>query len=1230
MCCFFQFSVFLCICVTGELRYWHPSQNNGQVLDHPVLVRTAQDFITFMDALRHSDILEWARQQRPNTKWIVDIVTNVTLYINKIKGHPVGALVDLPSYIAKNMSLISLHKDQHHHKVYDDNLCLFRCLALHTGFSQHSFSMVVRQLFREYCPQEDIGSFAGVYLHELSYIEKKFKVNINVWELEKDEATGDIACVLNRRSEGRFKEDMNINLYLNHFSYIIDVEKYAKSFKCSTCGKLWKEAGQLHRHEKTCELGVNYKYVGGYYHPHLTVFDELEDAGVDVAEEFRYYPYRATFDFECYFSKDDLPADTAKVTWKATHIPLSVSLCSNIPGYTEPICLVTTGNSEELIKNMIMKLEEMSAAANELLTDRYQDILSALNWKLAEALQIEPGDGKHLHPLATLKKKLQDHLQQLPVFGFNSSRYDINLIKPYLITAIQSQIEFVVKKNNAMMCLSTEDLKFLDVMNYLAPGYSYEKYVKAYDCTMQKGHFPYEWLDSLEKLQYDRLPAKEDFYSSLKKQDIAESDYEEMQSVWKTKGMKTVRDLLIWYNNLDVLPFLEALEKQFQFYSTRGIDPFKEALSVPGLTTTYMYKTLDCDASFSLFKEKDEDQYFKMKDNIVGGPSIVFSRYQEKDVTKIRGVEYGESAKTCKACVGYDANALYLWALMQAMPTGPYIVRRQENIFKPEMADKHGHSAVEYLDYMTHTTGNYIQHQMNAKEKRVGRRNIAVDGFDKTTQTIYQYHGCYYHGHECVDKVYNELKKRPMAELREETKAMTTYIELLGYTVVEMWECEWQKLKKTDQSVKDFIRQRTNLRAKKEFTEAELVEAIKKDKLFGTVECDIQVPEHLHAYFKEMPPIFKNTEISREDIGDLMKNYAIKHKIMSQPRRSLISSYFGEKILLTTPLLKWYLEHGLVITKIYQVVQWEPLACFRSFGNTVSAARRTGDKHPDQAILAETMKLLGNSGYGKTVTNKEKHRDVRYVCADEAGGLVNDKRFIQLNELNEDTCEVELMKKVVKLDLPMQIGFFVYAYAKLRMLEFYFDFLDCYLDRRDFEYCEMDTDSAYIALSAPDMEQLVKKELREDFYKKRETWLPAEACNYHKDEYIRKRTNGEAWSSTQECCLTRAKYDKRTPGLFKVEWEGDGIVSLCSKTYYCFGDKPKCTTKGLNKRQNSLDKEAFLEVLNTQKTGGGFNTGFRFHENKMRTYTQRRDALSYFYPKRKVLEDGVSTTPLLI
>ena len=65
-----------------------------------------------------------------------------------------------------------------------------------------------------------------------------------------------------------------------------------------------------------------------------------------------------------------------------------------------------------------------------------------------------------------------------------------------------------------------------------------------------------------------------------------------------------------------------------------------------------------------------------------------------------------------------------------------------------------------------------------------------------------------------------------------------------------------------------------------------------------------------------MCPIFKKTEISRDDIGEFMKVYAEAHNIMTQTRRSLIGSMKGDKILLATPLLKWYLEHGLEVTKV--------------------------------------------------------------------------------------------------------------------------------------------------------------------------------------------------------------------------------------------------------------------------------------------------------------------------
>ena len=64
------------------------------------------------------------------------------------------------------------------------------------------------------------------------------------------------------------------------------------------------------------------------------------------------------------------------------------------------------------------------------------------------------------------------------------------------------------------------------------------------------------------------------------------------------------------------------------------------------------------------------------------------------------------------------------------------------------------------------------------------------------------------------------------------------------------------------------------------------------------------------------------------------------------PRRSLIGSLKGEKILLATPLLKWYLEHGLKVTKVHQVVEFTPEPCFKPFGDAVSDARRASDADP--------------------------------------------------------------------------------------------------------------------------------------------------------------------------------------------------------------------------------------------------------------------------------------------
>ena len=249
-----------------------------------------------------------------------------------------------------------------------------------------------------------------------------------------------------------------------------------------------------------------------------------------------------------------------------------------------------------------------------------------------------------------------------------------------------------------------------------------------------------------------------------------------------------------------------------------------------------------------------------------------------------------------------------------------------------------------------------------------------------------------------------------------------------------------------------------------------------------------------------------------------MKAYAEEHDIMTQPRQSLICNLKGDKILLATPLLKWYLEHDLEVTKVHQVVK----SCFQPFGDAVSDARRAGDADPRKAIITDTMKSVsfrfifssikgweqytfsqivetckicfishgGNSGYGKTITNQLKHRNVEYCSDAEASRKVNTPLFGKLENITNDTYEVESCKKTIKLDLPIQVAFFVYQYAKLCMLQFYYDFLDEYLDRADFQMCEMDTDSAYIAISGESVESLVKPEVRAEFDQDKCNWFP--------------------------------------------------------------------------------------------------------------------------------------------
>ncbi len=87
-----------------------------------------------------------------------------------------------------------------------------------------------------------------------------------------------------------------------------------------------------------------------------------------------------------------------------------------------------------------------------------------------------------------------------------------------------------------------------------------------------------------------------------------------------------------------------------------------------------------------------------------------------------------------------------------------------------------------------------------------------------------------------------------------------------------------------------------------------------------------------------------------------------------------------------------------------------------------------------------------------------------------------------------------------------------------------------YIDRSDFELLEMDTDSNYFAFSEDSIEKLIKPEMKEEYENDKYNFIPSESKELHPTFQV------------DGVRLTWAQYDKRRPGLFKVESTKDKMI----------------------------------------------------------------------------------------
>ena len=137
-----------------------------------------------------------------------------------------------------------------------------------------------------------------------------------------------------------------------------------------------------------------------------------------------------------------------------------------------------------------------------------------------------------------------------------------------------------------------------------------------------------------------------------------------------------------------------------------------------------------------------------------------------------------------------------------------------------------------------------------------------------------------------------------------------------------------------------------------------LLAKTKDGPLFGYVQCDLAVPGELKLKLANFLPVFRNTELGRNDSADYMKSYAVKNETLKHPQRTLISSFKLENGTVITSLINFYMELGLQCTKFYRFVQYTPRKSYnRFFQPWLMRARREGDENPLSEIVAETMKF---------------------------------------------------------------------------------------------------------------------------------------------------------------------------------------------------------------------------------------------------------------------------------
>ena len=500
----------------GKFRYFYAHENNT-LLEQSKLVSNKDDMAKLKEILKKTDVIESCTKERSNTKWRFFKLTNLTIFAALLRDIPMGCKdAVLPESLLKNHTVNCLTYEQNTKKPYKDNLCLFRALALHLHGNERLEEETSKlfNLFPFNSTNPDPSNFQGVCMDDIPSVEDIVGINIFIYDI--DLIDGAMVGELARRNIKKYEKNIQMIRYNSHVCYVDNINALFKAFRCPTCDTYSQKTGNLERRLVRCSKLVKHIYPKNVYQLRETLFDKLDSFGIQYTDDQKLFNNLAVFDFESIWIPEEKFKNTETTTWIGKHVPISVSISSNL--ITMPIFLCNS-NTRDLFESFIDAVGGLATQSKARMNLKFLEIETAIKSKLSRTLEslnerrcrnqrgsefedqcFEDGNEEKDASTQFLQMQknqlieLQEHLERycnvLPVFGFNSAKYDINLIKFYLLPILINERNMeptVITKANQFVSFKFGDVELLNIMNFLGGATSLDSFLKAYKTAETKG-----------------------------------------------------------------------------------------------------------------------------------------------------------------------------------------------------------------------------------------------------------------------------------------------------------------------------------------------------------------------------------------------------------------------------------------------------------------------------------------------------------------------------------------------------------------------------------------------------------------------------------------------------------------------------------------------------------------------------------------------------------------------